>query len=186
MEQLNNHETQESIPDRGAISELVDAAKAEGCKVAEVGVWENGSVNVPDGEVGMIPTEALNGCHVSIITADLPNGEKSVSMTHFPPDIGARGYIESLEKIQAAISAQGGKANVIVTLVASDRLPREITVLKELFPDITPHSLSYVSRDKARRSSPDAGRCVAILDRRDPSSQTLHVATDSGDVLLSA
>ena len=186
MEQFNNQERQQVTSERGTIVELVELARTEGHNVAEVAVWNHGSVTVPDGEVGVVPTEALNGCHVSIITAELPDGQKTVSMTHYPPEIGAERYIQALEQIQADIIANGGKAETIVTLIASDRAPREIQALQELFPNIQPTELSYRAKDKARRRSSDAGRCVAVLDRRDPSHQTLHVATDSGDVLLAA
>lgn len=186
MEHINSQEIQQNSPERGSIAELVELAKSEGHNVKEVAVWNHGGVNVPNGEVGVVPTEALNGCHVSIITAEFPDGQKTVNMTHYPPELGARRYIESLEEIQRTIVSNGGKAETIVTLIASDRGARETQALKELFPDIEPVALTYKARDKQRRSSPDAGRCVAVLDRRDAARQTLHIATDSGDIVLAA
>lgn len=185
MENLDKNESQ-SVPERDTIAALVELSKAEGHNVKEVSVWGHDSVVVPEGEVGVIPTEELNGCHVSIIAAEYPDGQKSVSMTHFPPELGARRYIESLEEIHAAIIASNGKVSTLVTLTASDRFPKEVVALTELFPDIELVALSYKARDKTRRESPDAGSCVAILDRRDSANQVLHVATDSGDVMIAA
>lgn len=183
MEHLSvtNHN---KLPARGSIAELVELAKQEGHNVSEIGVWESATVEVPEGEVGVIPTEALNGCHASIIVAGFPDGQKSVSMTHFPPEMGAQRYIESLEGIQESILARGGKAETVVSFVASDRRPKEVIAVQELFPNVNVHELSYKARDKARKAHPDAGRCLAVLDRRDASMQTLHVATDSGDLQL--
>lgn len=184
MEHLNSRDIQQNLPERGTIAELVDRAKDEGHNVAEVTVWNHRDVSVPEGEVGVVSTAELNGCHVSIATAECLDGSKMMYMTHYPPEIGAQRYIESLEEIHAAVSANNGKVNQLVTLVASDRSPRETVALKELFPDINAVELTYTARDKTRRMSPDSGRCVAVLDRRDSANQTLHVATDSGDTIL--
>ncbi len=164
---------------RDTIDNLLIAAKQEGHATKEIKVWETDTISVPDGGVGVAATDELNGCHVSIFVTPSENGD-AMTITHFPPDLGRERYGQILESLSVSMQAKGVTPKAIVTLTASDRPAREDTWASETFPSTPVYPLSYKARDRERRARPDAGKCMAILDKREGVSH-LHILTDSGD-----
>jgi hypothetical protein len=173
-----NIQTQPSQP-RDTIDNLLLAARQEGHTTTEIKVWHTDTIFVPDGEVGVAATDELNGCHVSIFVAPAEGGD-ALTMTHFPPEIGREAYRKALETLSASIQARGTMPKAIVTLTASDRRAGEDTWVAASFPNVPVYPLFYKAKDQKRRARPDAGKCMAVLDKREGAS-SLHVFTDSGD-----
>ncbi len=167
---------------RDTIDNLLLAAKREGHTVTEIKVWETDTILVLDGEAGVAATDELNGCHVAIFVTPAKNGD-SMTMTHFPPDLGRERYRQALEGLSASMQAQGVTPKAIVTLNAFDRPAAEDAWASATFPGVPIYPLFYKARDQERRSKPDAGKCMAILDKREGVS-SLHVLTDSGDQVV--
>jgi hypothetical protein len=167
---------------RDTINNLLLIAREENHTISEIKVWQTDTIFVPESEVGIVATDELNGCHVSIFVAPDQDGD-TMTMTHFPPGIGREGYRNALEDISASIQARGVVPKAIVTLTASDRPAIEDGWASESFPGVPTYRLFYKGKDRERRSRPDAGRCMAILDKREGASN-LHVLTDSGDQIV--
>lgn len=155
---------------------IVDAQEA-GAVVSEIGVWESDTICVEDGEVGILATDQLNGCHVTVIVAAKGSGYE-VLMTHFPPEIGAARYKEALRSLSTEM-----QPTTIVTFTASERPAPECELPMTLFPGANVHSLQYEAKNPKRARQLDAGRCVAIIDN-ESQKPSLHVITDSGDTRI--
>lgn len=153
---------------------LIFDAREAGAVVSEIGVWDSGTIHVEDGEVGMIATDQLNGCHVTVVVAATESGH-SVSMTHFPPEIGAERYEQALTSISADV-----QPSVVVTFTAIERPVPEDSLPSKLFPSAEMHSLYYQAKNPKRARQVDAGRCMAIIDN-ESDNPSLHIVTDSGD-----
>lgn len=176
---IENPNIQVQPQPRDTIDDLLLAAKQEGHITKEIKVWQTDTIQVPDGEVGVAATDELNGCHVSIFVAPAEGGD-TMTMTHFPPGIGRERYRQALEDLNASMQAKGVIPKAIVTLTASDRPAVEDAWAAASFSNVSIYPLSYKARDRERRVRPDAGKCMAILDRR-TGAPSLHVFTDSGD-----
>ncbi len=157
---------------------LIEGARAEGRNVSEVAVWGSETVVVPSGEIGLIATDGLNGCHLTVIVAK-DNGARIMTMTHFPPEIGKKRYAEAIKKLKEMYDKSGVEPSIAISLIASDRMPsEEHEAIESLFPYLRHETVGYVSRDPKRKELVDSGRAVAVLDARD-NDGVLHLFTEN-------
>jgi hypothetical protein len=162
-----------------SIGEVVEHARQSGAKVAEIPVWGAESVPVNAGEVGVIATEGLNGCHTTILAGKNEQGESVVAMTHFPPELGSQRYVEAVHEHKDTFEQQGVALDTIFTFVDKTRFPKETEMLTTEFPEATFHSAEYDSRDPNEKGQ-DYGKCVAVLDNSGEQA-VLTILTDRGD-----
>ncbi len=170
----------ESLKDRTeSIGEVVEHARQSGAKVAEIPVWGAESVPVNAGEVGVIATEGLNGCHTTILAGKNERGESVVAMTHFPPELGSQRYAQAVHEHKDTFEQQGVALDTVFTFVDKTRFPKETEMLATEFPEATFHSAEYDSRDPNEKGQ-DYGKCVAVLDNSGEQA-VLTVLTDRSD-----
>lgn len=162
-----------------SIGEVVEDARQSGAKVAEIPVWGAESVPVNAGEVGVIATEGLNGCHTTILAGKNERGESVVAMTHFPPELGSQRYAQAVHEHKDTFEQQGVALDTVFTFVDKTRFPKETEMLATEFPEATFHSAEYDSRDPNEKGQ-DYGKCVAVLDNSGEQA-VLTVLTDRGD-----
>ena len=165
-----------------SISEVVEHARQSGAKVAEIPVWGAESVPVNVGEVGVIATAGLNGCHTTILAGKNERGESVVAMTHFPPELGSQRYAQAVHEHKDTFEQQGVVLDTVFTFVDKTRFPKETEMLATEFPDANFHSMEYDSRNPDEKGQ-DYGKCVAVLDNSGEQA-VLTVLTDRGDEQL--
>jgi len=170
----------ESLKTRtGSISDVVEQARHSGAKVAEIPVWGAEAVPIKPGEVGVITTEGLNGCHTTILAGKSESGESVVAMTHFPPELGSERYAQAVHERKDEVEQQGVALDTVFTFVDKTRFPKETEMLSTEFPDAHFYSAEYDSRNPDEKGQ-DYGKCVAVLDNSGEQA-VLTVLTDRGD-----